>query len=105
MRSQITKDVKKTRSARLLSLSKRMEQRFAASLIGTESEVLWEQVNGASPAGFIVSGYSDNYMRVRAVHPRDLTNVITRTQLGAYTEGEIHGTVKEVAPQQTMRIR
>ena len=95
MRNQIAEGVKKARSARLLKLSSQMERRFAASLRGTENDVLWEQVLGASPAGFIVTGYSDNYMRARATHPRDLTNVITKTKLGAYTEGQIHGTLIE----------
>ena len=98
MRNQIREGVKKARAARLLTLSEEMEQRFADALSGSENDVLWEQVNGASPEGYIVSGYSDNYMRVRTVHPRDLTNVITKTQLGAYTDGAIHGTVKEIAP-------
>jgi len=98
MRNQIRDSVKKARAARLLTLSEEMEQRFADALSGTENDVLWEQVNGASPKGYIVSGYSDNYMRVRTVHPRDLTNVITKTQLGTYTDGAIHGTVKEIAP-------
>lgn len=105
MRRQIADSVKKARSARLLRLSKQMEQRFAESLNGTENEVLWEQVSGASPAGFIVKGYSDNYMRVRTAHPRDLTNVITKTQLGAYTDGEIHGTLKETSPRQSVDLR
>ncbi len=95
MKHQISDRVKKARSARLLKLSTQMERRFAESLNGSENDVLWEQVSGASPAGFIMTGYSDNYMRVRATHPRDLSNVITRTQLGAYTDGEIHGTLKE----------
>jgi len=103
MRNQVSSDVKKARSARLLALSQRMEARFAASLRGAEQEVLWEQVTGATPAGFIVAGYTDNYMRVKSVHPRDLTNVITRTQLGAYTDGAIHGRVKEIlSPQATV---
>jgi threonylcarbamoyladenosine tRNA methylthiotransferase MtaB len=96
MRNQVSNGVKKARSARLLRLSQQMEARFAVLLYGTEQEVLWEQVNGATPEGFTVTGYTDNFMRVRSVHPRDLTNVITRTQLGAYTESAIHGTVKEV---------
>ena len=96
MRQEVSNSVKKDRSARLLALSEEMAQGFASSLQGTQQEVLWEQVNGATPEGYIVSGYTDNYMRVRAVHPRDLTNVITRTDLGVYTGGEIHGKVKDV---------
>lgn len=99
MRNQINKRTKKDRSARLLSLSRQMEQRFAQSQYGRRSAVLWEQVSGAAPEGYIVTGYTDNYMRVRTTHPRDLTNIITTTQLGTYTEGAIHGTVKEIAPQ------
>ncbi|MCY3977500.1 MAG: tRNA (N(6)-L-threonylcarbamoyladenosine(37)-C(2))-methylthiotransferase MtaB [Chloroflexi bacterium] len=97
MRDQVNKRTKKARSARLLSLSQQMEQRFAQSQYGRQSEVLWEQVSGATPDGYIVTGYTDNYMRVRTVHPRDLTNIITTTQLGAYTDGAIHGTVEEIA--------
>ena len=98
MRHQITNTVKKNRSTRLLALSSEMERGFAASLCGTRQPVLWEQVSGATPAGFIHSGYTDNYMRVRATHPRNLTNVISGTELGTYTEGAIHGTVKDIAP-------
>lgn len=99
MKGQVRKRVKKTRSAALLALSERMERRFAHSLSGGRRNVLWEQVIGATPEGYIVTGYTDNYMRVRTIHPRDLTNIITETQLGAYTDGAIHGTVKEVAPK------
>ncbi|MCY3834428.1 MAG: tRNA (N(6)-L-threonylcarbamoyladenosine(37)-C(2))-methylthiotransferase MtaB [Chloroflexi bacterium] len=103
MRNQVDSKAKKARSARLLSLSQQMEARFAASLRGSQQEVLWERVKGATPAGFVITGYTDNYMRVNSVHPRDLTNVITRTQLGAYTDGAIHGRVKELAsPQATV---
>ncbi len=98
MKKQIREGVKKARAARLLRLSEEMERRFAETLNGSENDVLWEQVIGASPDGYIISGYSDNYVRVRTVHPRDLTNVIAKTQLGAYTDGAIHGTVKQIAP-------
>jgi len=98
MRNQIQENVKKARAARLLTLSQEMERRFANTLNGSENDVLWEQVQGASPDGYIVSGYTDNYMRACATHPRDLTNVITTTKLGAYTDGAFHGTVKGIAP-------
>ena len=95
MRYQVSNRDKKARSARLLALSEAMESRFAAQLQGSSQSVLWEQVVGATPNGFINVGYSDNYMRVRAEHPRDLSNVITATKLGTYSGGEIHGTVEE----------
>ncbi|MCY4062510.1 MAG: tRNA (N(6)-L-threonylcarbamoyladenosine(37)-C(2))-methylthiotransferase MtaB [Chloroflexi bacterium] len=98
MRNQIQENVKKARAARLLTLSQEMERRFANTLNGSENDVLWEQIQGASPEGYIVSGYTDNYMRACATHPRDLTNVITTTKLGAYTDGAFRGTVKGIAP-------
>ncbi|MXV94197.1 MAG: tRNA (N(6)-L-threonylcarbamoyladenosine(37)-C(2))-methylthiotransferase MtaB [Chloroflexi bacterium] len=96
MRDQVSSAVKKRRSARLLELSARTERDFAASLLGSAQEVLWEQVIGATPEGFLLSGYTDNYMRARTTHPRDLSNVITRFELNKFIDGAIHGKVKEV---------
>ena len=95
MRRQISQATKKARSAKLLALSETLERRFAARLLGKTQQVLWEQISGATPEGFINSGYTDNYMRARAIHPRDLSNVITETRLESYNMGAIHGTVEE----------
>ena len=73
----------------MLALSEALERRFAERLLGTTQEVLWEQVTGATPEGFINCGYTDNYMRARAIHPRDLSNVITQTRLESYNMGGI----------------
>ncbi len=96
MRDQVSSASKKQRSARLLAISAAAEQDFAKSLRGSIQSVLWEQITGATPEGFLHGGYTDNYMRVRAAHPRDLSNVITRVKLGDYIDGAIHGTVGEV---------
>ncbi len=96
MRLQISEPVKKARSSRLLELSRRMEADFAARMRGSEQEVLWERVTGATPAGFVLTGYTDNYMRARTEHPRDLSNVICRAKMGIYADGAIHGTVMAV---------
>ena len=48
--------------------------------------VLWEQVTGATEDGFINVGYTDNYIRVRGVHPRVLTNHITPAHMTIYDE-------------------
>jgi hypothetical protein len=51
--------------------------------------VLWENVAGASQEGFINVGYTDHYVRVRALHPRPLTNLITLAQMDTYdADGE-----------------
>ena len=96
MRDQVSSAIKKRRSARLLELSAQAEQAFAQRLRGSEQTVLWEQISGATPDGFLHSGYTDNYMRARAAHRRNLTNVITRVKLGDYIDGAIHGTVQEL---------
>lgn len=93
MRQQVSSRVKKERSAKLLVLSRAGEKRFAERMLGSSRPALWEQVIGATPTGFINSGYTDNYLRIRALHPRDLSNVITRVELQSFAGGEIHGTV------------
>lgn len=96
MRRQISTATKKVRSSKLLALSETLERHFAEQLLGSKQAVLWEQVSGATPEGFVNCGYTDNYLRIRAVHPRDLSNVITDTRLESYNMGVIHGKVKEV---------
>ena len=95
MRSQVSNRKKKERSARLLGMSESMTARFAERLQGADAEVLWEQISGATPDGYAHSGYTENYMRVRAIHAQDLRNHITSTKLGAYIGGVIHGRVKQ----------
>ena len=93
MKNQVSGKTKKARSAELLALSAAMEAKFAAGLHGTQQSVLWEQISGATPQGFIHSGYSDNYLRVKAIHPRDFTNRITAVQLGEYAQGAVYGKI------------
>lgn len=94
MKNQVSSQVKRGRSAELLAISDSMEEDFAARLAGTQQNVLWEQIIAATPEGFVHSGYTDNYMRVKAVHPRNLSNRICATDLGEFTDGVIHGTVR-----------
>lgn len=84
MRGHIPEDVKKARSASLHALAAEMERRYAESFVGGTAPVLWEHVSGATQDGFINVGYTDCYVRVRAVHPRVLTNQITLATLGGY---------------------
>ncbi|NDJ76151.1 MAG: tRNA (N(6)-L-threonylcarbamoyladenosine(37)-C(2))-methylthiotransferase MtaB, partial [Chloroflexi bacterium] len=77
MAGQVPDAVKKARSARLLALSDAGAERFWARFIGQPQRVLWEQVTGASEAGFRNSGLTDNYIRMEMDAPNALTNTIS----------------------------
>ncbi len=87
MRGQVPHDKRKERSQRLIAYSTAQEMRFAEAHTGKMLPVLWENVSGATPEGFINVGYTHNYIRVQAVHPRVLTNFVTPAQLRTPQEG------------------
>jgi threonylcarbamoyladenosine tRNA methylthiotransferase MtaB len=91
MKNQIPNTIKQERSHRLLAHAQMQEQKFAARYIGQALPVLWEQVGGASEAGFINGGYTPNYLRVQAMHPRILTNMVTPCVIDTVAEGMAHG--------------
>lgn len=83
MRGHVSEAVKKERAARLRMLGEELERRYAETFGGTVLEVLWEQIAGATEDGFVNVGYTDNYLKVRAIHPRVLTNLITPARMDA----------------------
>jgi threonylcarbamoyladenosine tRNA methylthiotransferase MtaB len=95
MVGQVPEEIKKARSARLLALSDEGAQRFAAAFVGREMRVLWEQITGASEAGFHNSGLTDNYLRVDMIAPAALTNTVSTVRLTAVTE---RGLLAEMVP-------
>ncbi|MGB1285180.1 MAG: tRNA (N(6)-L-threonylcarbamoyladenosine(37)-C(2))-methylthiotransferase MtaB [Aggregatilineales bacterium] len=92
MRGQVAKADKKARSRALLEYAAQREQHFAAQYIGTERPVLWEHITGATDAGFINTGYTDNYIRVQCIHPRVLSNLITPARFDNVDEKSVHTT-------------
>ncbi len=93
MRGHVSKAIKKERSAQMIALAELMQQRYAERFTGTTRPVLWEHVAGATEAGFINVGYTDNYIRVSCVHPRPLTGQIIPVQLTWYDQdrGQMRG--------------
>ncbi|MAU13059.1 MAG: tRNA (N(6)-L-threonylcarbamoyladenosine(37)-C(2))-methylthiotransferase MtaB [Anaerolineaceae bacterium] len=92
MKGQVRNTKKKARSHHLLELAKHAEDTFASTFIGQDLPVLWEQVTGASEDGFVNVGYTDNYIRVQAVHPRPLDNHITAARIDAVNDGTVYAT-------------
>jgi threonylcarbamoyladenosine tRNA methylthiotransferase MtaB len=93
MRGTVKKDVKKARIHELLEWASAQETRFAERYMGQALPVLWEQVSGASEAGYIQAGYTPNYIRVQTVHPRVLSNLITPAIINTVKDG-----VADVSP-------
>jgi threonylcarbamoyladenosine tRNA methylthiotransferase MtaB len=95
MKAHVDDATKKARGAELIALSKQLQATYARQFIGQSLEVLWEQVAGASQQGFINVGYTDNYLRVRCVHPRAFTNQVFPAALTEYDEamGHLNGRV------------
>ncbi|NLF75448.1 MAG: MiaB/RimO family radical SAM methylthiotransferase, partial [Chloroflexi bacterium] len=83
---QVPEEVKKERSARLLALSDEGARRFAEAFVGRTLPVLWEQVAGATEAGFVNSGLTGNYLRVELIAPEALTNTISCARLVQVTD-------------------
>ncbi len=92
MRRQVPESSKKERSAGLRRLGETLTRDYAREIEGQTQEVLWEQVAGATPEGFVNVGYTDTWMRVRAIHPRPLSNEITAARLGHFGDGEFQAT-------------
>jgi threonylcarbamoyladenosine tRNA methylthiotransferase MtaB len=93
MGNQVPEETKFRRSDDLRTLKEKCQRGFAQQFVGSSLPVLWEAVGGATEAGFINSGYTDNYLRVRCITPEVLTNQISEAQLIRYdTEAALmHG--------------
>jgi len=96
MRGHVRDEIKRERAARLLAHAAEQEARYAQAFVGQTRPVLWEHIAGATQDGFLNVGYTDNYIRVRCVHPRVLTNSITDAHLESYDaeHAEMHVSVE-----------
>ncbi|MBX3062944.1 MAG: tRNA (N(6)-L-threonylcarbamoyladenosine(37)-C(2))-methylthiotransferase MtaB [Anaerolineae bacterium] len=84
--NHVSEDIKKRRSDDLQAIHARDERRFVDQFVGSKRSVLWEAISGATDAGYINNGYTDNFIRVRAVAPQVLTDQITEARLVAWDQ-------------------
>ncbi len=97
MVDQVPAAVKKERVARLIDQGHRQSEAFHRRFEGSCRPVLWERVVGADARGLRWIGYSDNYIRVSAYGPADLSNQVTPTRLSGATADGLHGEVASPA--------
>jgi len=81
MKGHIDAETAKERTRQIQALSDAGMRRFYGRYVGQSLPVLWEQVRGASAAGFWHTGLTDNYIRVEMNYPEVLTNQIRQTTL------------------------
>ena len=86
MKGQVPAAIARERGARLQQIARAGRARYARRFLGRELPVLWERVVGASERGFAQLGYTENYIPVRGVHRRDLTNEIAMARLQHYDD-------------------
>ena len=80
----VSKEERNSRTARLIELSDHKLRKFMEANVGKRRPVLWEhevKASGGGPA--LMSGLTDNYLRVVAPLQKDLLNRITDVELTA----------------------
>ncbi len=77
---KVDEGVKKRRMARMLDLGRNLELAFKQKALGSVRPVLWEQATN-SDGGPVLTGLTDNYLRVSAAGDRDLVGRITGARL------------------------
>ncbi|MFQ3535086.1 MAG: tRNA (N(6)-L-threonylcarbamoyladenosine(37)-C(2))-methylthiotransferase MtaB [Aggregatilineales bacterium] len=92
MPNQVPEATKRARAEALIALGQQSTRRFAERFVGQRRPVLWEAISGATEHGFINNGYTDNFLRVRCIVPRVLSNALTETHLiGLAEDGALIG--------------
>ena len=81
MPHHIAEPTKKERTHRLIQLGHELSLAFHQQHEEQVVNVLWENNIGANEEGLLWAGYTDNYIRVQANGPADLTNKVLPTRL------------------------
>jgi threonylcarbamoyladenosine tRNA methylthiotransferase MtaB len=95
MPGQISKEVKRERTRRMIALGQELAIAFHRGYEGQVMDVLWESAVGADEGGLRWVGYTDNYLRVTANGAADLHNQVAPTRL---FDGRAEGLCGSILP-------
>jgi threonylcarbamoyladenosine tRNA methylthiotransferase MtaB len=95
MPGQVPHPIRKERSARLREALSASARQYRSRFLGRELPVLWESITGCGPDGWLVTGLTDNYLRVSARSDSNLWNVITPAHLEALDNEGLTGRLVE----------
>jgi len=95
MRGQVAPNLRKQRNYILRQTLDRSAQEYRAAFLGKTLRVLWEASSGVGERGWLMEGWSENYLRVRAAAPalrwNSMDNVHIAALEGECLTGEICG--------------
>lgn len=81
MPDQVPHEARRERNAQLRLALAESAQVYAAGFLGATLPVLWETASALGPAGWRLSGLTDNYLRVHATAPEPLWNQLIPVRL------------------------
>jgi threonylcarbamoyladenosine tRNA methylthiotransferase MtaB len=77
--------LRKRRGALLRRALAQSSEQFQEGQLGSRRSVLWEAIIGSVPDGFILRGWTDNYIRVQGISQQNRSNEITQVNLRGFT--------------------
>jgi threonylcarbamoyladenosine tRNA methylthiotransferase MtaB len=94
MHAQVRGDVAKRRGAALREAFAESARAYRLRFVGRTLPVLWEATDQLSDRGWRMEGWSGNYLRVTAVAPEPMWNVVSRVQLTGPEGDGLTGTIR-----------
>jgi threonylcarbamoyladenosine tRNA methylthiotransferase MtaB len=95
---QVPPATSKKRSARMRSILQESSTLYRESYLGQELHVLWERTIPEGENQWLLSGLTDNYLRVSTTSTTPYHNQITKVHLTRINNGELLG---EISPTYT----
>lgn len=93
MPDQVPHAIRKSRNAKMRAVFEKSQYDYQQQFLGKHVSVLWESAAALRPAGWTVSGLTDNYLRVSAQTPERLWNQITPVTLTGLNEKGLIGEI------------
>lgn len=93
MSNQIPHPIRRERNALVRGVLADSSTTYKRRFLDKDLSVLWESVTAVCPQGWLLNGLSDNYLRIKARHPNNLRNQISKVHLTMLTEGELEGDI------------
>jgi threonylcarbamoyladenosine tRNA methylthiotransferase MtaB len=94
MPDQVHNFTRKERSATLRALGARLTADFQKTHLGEEVDVLWESIEETkNPDGWLLTGLSDNYLKIHTLASQPVWNRITKTKIISIENNGLRGEI------------